>query len=248
MTTTVNKQEIENFAADSSQWWDENGPFKPLHRLNPVRIGYIRDMITAHFDLAQTEKAPLKSLKVLDVGCGGGLVCEPLSRLGAKVTGLDADQNAIDVAQQHARDNGLKINYLNTATTELLETNRKSHNKYDVVTALEIIEHVDNPGLFIHDCFKLCRPGGLIIFSTLNRTKKSYALGIIAAEYILRWVPAGTHSWQKFVKPSEFSALIRENNGQPKDITGLIFNPLKNEFSLSHSDIDVNYLITAEKK
>lgn len=246
MRQTVNQKEIEHFAADSGQWWDESGPFAPLHKLNPVRIMHLRDTITTHYDLAVSTDKPLKSLRILDVGCGGGLVCEPLSRLGANVTGIDADKNAIDIAQNHAKASGLKIAYKCSTTTELIT--QKSHaEKYDVVTALEIIEHVDNPDLFVAECFKLCKPGGIVIFSTLNRTPKSFGLGIIAAEYILNWVPKGTHNWKKFVKPAELSQHIRAAHGTPKALKGLIYNVREDKFFLSDTDFDVNYFLTAEK-
>lgn len=238
--STINSQEISHFSKDAGHWWDENGPFKPLHRLNPVRIGYIKEQICAHYDLDQNTLKPFTGLSILDIGCGGGLVCEPLARLGAKVTGADADPVAIEVATQHAADSGLKIKYENKPAEEL-------KTKFDVVLALEIIEHVDNPNAFVAACEKLLKPGGLIIFSTLNRTPKSYALGIIAAEYILGWVPKGTHSWKKFIQPSELTRFSRAANLKPNNIKGLIFNPLSGDFQMSDTDIDVNYFLSATK-
>jgi len=181
---TVRNEEILHFQKDSAHWWDEEGAFAPLHKLNPVRIQFIRDEIFAHFNTDT-----LKDLSVLDIGCGGGLVCEPLCRLGANVTGIDADSQAITVATEHANDFGLKIAYKNTTSEEIAPQKKK----YDVVCALEIVEHVENPEFFIKTCIECLKPGGLLIVSTLNRTPKSFLLGIIAAEHILGWVPKGTH-------------------------------------------------------
>lgn len=243
---SIDEREIEHFSKDSSRWWDEDGPFKPLHRMNPVRIGYIRDQIRQHFDLSEKNDVELlKGLKILDIGCGGGLVCEPLARLGGKVEGIDADTNAIHVANDHAEGMGLDIKYHEGAAEHLAE---KNAGKYDVVLALEIIEHVRDMESFVKTVTSLCKPGGLVIFSTLNRTPKSFMLGIVAAEHILRWVPTGTHQWKKFVRPSEMSRLLRKEGTLPKDISGLIFNPIKDEFKISKTDIDVNYFITAEKQ
>ncbi len=239
-TSSVNSKEIEQFTKDSGQWWDENGPFKPLHRLNPTRMGYIKSQICSHYDLDESAMQSFGKLSVLDVGCGGGLVCEPMARMGAKVTGADADPQAISVAKAHAADAGLKITYENKPAEKLGKT-------YDVVLALEIIEHVDNPAAFVESCAKLLKPGGMVIFSTLNRTPKSYALGIVAAEYILRWVPVGTHSWKKFIKPSELSRMARGAGLAPNDIRGLMLNPLSGDFEMSDKDIDVNYFLSATK-
>ena len=240
---TVDHSEIAHFAKDSAHWWDEDGPFKPLHRLNPVRMRYIRDQLCVHFGKDADTLQSLKGLSVLDAGCGGGLVCESLARMGANVTGIDADTQAIEVAKNHAAQSGLDITYESITTT--VPTSRKK--KYDAVLALEIIEHVSDVDLFVQDCAALCKPGGLVIFSTLNRTAKSFALGIVAAEYILGWVPRGTHQWKKFVRPAELAHALRDAVLNPVHQNGLIFNPVQNEFSLSDSDIDVNYLMTAEK-
>jgi 2-polyprenyl-6-hydroxyphenyl methylase/3-demethylubiquinone-9 3-methyltransferase len=243
MSSTVLQNEIENFAKDSPQFWDENGPFKPLHALNPVRLGYLRDRICDHYGLDHTCFSPFKKLDMLDIGCGGGLVCEPFARLGGKVTGADADVNAITVAEDHAKAQGLKITYKACPAEELL----KGKRRYDVVTALEIVEHVSDLNEFVSVCTQLLKPGGILIFSTLNRTPKSYMLGIVAAEHVLRWVPKGTHTWKKFVKPSELSRAIKAQNMRASDITGLIYNPLKDQFSLSKSDIAVNYFMAVKK-
>lgn len=236
--SSINTQEIDQFSKDADKWWDENGPFKPLHRLNPARLGYIKSQICAHYGLDEAAVTPFKTLSVLDVGCGGGIVCEPMARMGASVTGADADPVAIDVAKAHAADSGLKITYENKPAEEL-------NKKFDVVLALEIIEHVETPEEFVQSCANLLKPGGIIIFSTLNRTAKSFALGIVAAEYILRWVPTGTHTWKKFIKPSELSRMMRAAKLKPTDISGLMFNPLSGDFEMSETDIDVNYFISA---
>ena len=239
---TVDAQEIQNFSKDSSHWWDLKGPFKPLHRLNPVRMKYIKDQICDHFEKDNQSLSPFKGLTVLDIGCGGGLVCEPMTRLGGKVTGIDADENAVLVAQDHAQHSKLDIHYQAISSEQLLETSKK----YDVVLALEIIEHVSEPALFVKNALELCAPNGLIIFSTLNRTTKSFALGILAAEYILRWVPKGTHHWEKFIKPSELARHLRQQGKVPHDITGMIFHPIANEFRLSPQDTSVNYFMSVK--
>lgn len=245
MSTSINPREIEHFSKDSHLWWDENGPFRPLHLLNPLRLRFIRDSIMAHFSLPENAPAPLKGLKILDVGCGGGLVCEPLARLGATITGIDADKNAIATAQSHAAGSGLDITYQATTTEALLPGDK---NRFDVVVALEIVEHVANPGDFITSCAKLCKPGGLLILSTLNRTPKSFLLGIVAAEYVLRWVPQGTHRWNKFVRPSELVACLEKSGCAVVDIAGYRYNILAQSFELSNDDLSVNYILSAEKK
>ncbi len=232
--TTIDPEEIIHFAKDSKKWWDEEGPFKPLHRLNPVRMEYLEQQIADHFQIDKSE------LSALDIGCGGGLVSESLAHMDMTVTGIDADANAIDVARDHAKTSDLDISYICGDAQDL-------NDKYDVVVALEIIEHVTDIEAFINICIDRLKPGGLLIMSTINRTAKSYALGIIAAEHILRWVPRGTHTWSKFVKPSEISMHARKRNLTPYDITGLIFNPIKNSFHLSETDLDVNYLMSLRR-
>lgn len=248
---TVDVHEIEQFRKDSAHWWDENGPFKPLHKINPVRTSFIRAQIVDHFGLDDTKIRALENLDILDTGCGGGLMCEPLCRLGANVTGIDADPQAIEVAKAHADHNDLEITYKNIDTAALLsqkspKTKQKA-KQYDVVLALEIIEHVSDPETFIQQCSALCKPDGLVIFSTLNRTPKSFALGIVAAEYVLGWVPKGTHNWKKFIKPSELTRGMRLAGLSPRTQKGLVFHPLANEFALSDTDFSVNYFMSATK-
>lgn len=242
-TRTVDTAEIERFSRIAHEWWDENGKFRPLHRLNPVRLRYARDRICEHFDLDAGALRPLQELEILDIGCGGGLVAEPLARMGAKVTGIDASVETIGVARQHAEISGVDVAYRCASVEKMAE----KKEKFDVVTALEIVEHVADVPAFIAACAALVKPGGLLVMSTLNRTAKSFALGIVAAEYILRWLPQGTHSWKKFLKPSELSRNLHENGMETVDISGLVYNPLRDEFSLSSRELDVNYLLTAKK-
>ena len=238
-TSTIDRAEVAQFDSLGEKWWDENGPMKPLHRLNPVRLQYIRDAIRPGKGLR-----PLKGLRIADIGCGGGLVTEPLCRMGATVTGVDAGKENIKIAKAHAVKHGLNIDYRATTAEELAATGAK----FDAVTALEIIEHVAEPELFIKACCKLLKKDGMLVLSTLNRTAKSFALGIVAAEYILRWLPAGTHDWRKFMKPSDVAALLEKHGMRVTDVRGLVYNPLTRAFSLSKTDLDVNYLLTAVKK
>lgn len=241
---TVDEDEIRRFSKDAADWWDESGPFAPLHRLNPVRLDYIKSSICRHYGRDEKDLKALKGLSILDVGCGGGIVSEPLARIGGSVTGIDADGVAIPVARDHAKKSGVKVTYLQTSTENLIQNNRQS---FDVVLALEIVEHVSDINTFINDCATLSRPGGLIIFSTLNRTLKSMALGKIAAEYILRWVPAGTHDWKKFVRPSALATALRAAGATPQETMGLVYRPLHNDFTLSRTGLDINYFMTATK-
>jgi 2-polyprenyl-6-hydroxyphenyl methylase/3-demethylubiquinone-9 3-methyltransferase len=201
-------------------------------------MGYIREQISDHYSLSRTSLRPFDGLSCLDIGCGGGLVCEPLARLGATVTGIDADENAIMTARHHANEYGMKIDY-KVGSAEDLKT------RFDVVLALEVIEHVQDPARFVKTCASLAKPGGCVIFSTLNRTAKSFALGIVAAEYILNWVPRGTHDWKAFVRPSELSRYARAAGLAPEQITGLVFDPLAGSFKVSPDDVDVNYFLYA---
>lgn len=237
---TIDEKEINHFAKDSKNWWDEDGAFKPLHRLNPVRMGYIKHAICTHYGFDEDSLKPFNGLKIIDIGCGGGLVCEPLARLCATVCGVDGDAQAIEVASAHAKDQDLEIDYIFGDAGEISK-------KFDVVCALEVAEHVSDLTSFMSICSSLLKPDGILIMSTLNRTAKSYALGIVAAEYLLRWVPRGTHNWKKFIKPSELARYGRLNGLNAYGLNGLIFNPLKNGFELSDTDFDVNYLISFKK-
>lgn len=240
--SSVDADEIRHFAKDSARWWDAGGPFAPLHRLNPVRLRFIRDTLAQ--DNTSFDK-PLKGMKVLDIGCGGGLVCEPLARLGATVTGLDADENAIAAARAHAAQGDLKIDYLCAAAESLLPQHKGA---FDAVLALEIVEHVGARADFIATCGDLVRPGGTAIFSTLNRTVRGFVLGIVAAEHLLGWVPKGTHSWKKFVRPHELAREARAAGLSVRAQKGLIFNPLIGDFALSDRDFAVNYLMAFSRE
>jgi 2-polyprenyl-6-hydroxyphenyl methylase/3-demethylubiquinone-9 3-methyltransferase len=245
--STINADEVAQFSAIAEEWWDERGKFAPLHRLNPARIGYIRQVIEAHFGKVcgpdGDSATPLKNLTLADIGCGGGLICEPMARLGAAVTGVDASERNIAVARTHAEGGGLTIDYRATTAESLAEAGAQ----FDVVLALEIIEHVDEIDLFYDALTALVKPGGLIILSTMNRTAKAYAMAIIGAEYVLRWLPRGTHDWKKFVRPSEMAAALARRGLQVQPAMGLVFQLLKGSFSLDPTDLDVNYLLTATK-
>ncbi len=240
---TVDPKEIAHFAAMADSWWDAGGKFKPLHDLNPVRIQFIRDHIAQHFGKDITQPTPFGGLRMLDIGCGGGLVCEPLARLGADVTGIDATEENIGVAHLHAEQMGLTIDYRHTTAEAMVQQNKQ----YDIVFALEIIEHVADIDAFLDAANALVKPGGLLFMSTLNRTAKSYALAIVGAEYVLRWLPRGTHHWNKFLKPSELVLPLEARGLKTEALTGLTFNPLSREWRLNGKDLSVNYMLAAVK-
>ena len=238
--TTVNQEEIQKFSKLAEEWWDVSGKFKPLHMFNPVRIEYILEKTSGHFD-RKDKTLPLKGLKFLDIGCGGGLMSEPMCRLGADVTGIDASMKNIKIAETHSKENNLKINYLNTSPEKLKES-----EKFDVILNLEIVEHVENVDLYFKSCAKLLKKNGLMFTATLNRTFTSFIKAIIGAEYILRWLPIGTHDWNKFLKPREIEEVIKNLNFSVKEVKGLEFNPFTQKWKRSN-DLSVNYIITSYK-
>ncbi len=240
MSTTINKEEIQKFSRLAEEWWDVNGKFKPLHMFNPIRIEYITETIKKYYKLKNKANF-LEGFKILDIGCGGGLISEPMSRLGAKVTGIDASEKNIEVAKLHSKKNNLEINYLNTSPEKLDEL-----EKYDIVLNLEIVEHVENVNFYIKSCHKLLKRNGLMFTATLNRSLTSYIKAIIGAEYILRWLPIGTHDWNKFIKPEELEKILSEENFSTLDMKGLKFNPFIKKWKKSN-DLSVNYIISSFK-
>ena len=234
-TSTINKKEIEKFSRIAEEWWDPTGKFKPLHKFNPIRISYIKEKIISSFKLENSDK-PLQKIRLLDIGCGGGLLSEPMSRLGAEVTGIDASEKNIQVAKLHAKKNNLKINYL-TASPENLKIDRK----FDVILNMEIIEHVEDVVLFLEACSKLLKKDGIMFVATLNKTLKSYMFAIIGAEYILKWLPIGTHEWEKFIKPEELINISKKFDLSLSDLQGVKFSLIKNNWNFS-SDKSVNYI------
>ncbi len=242
MPKTVDNEEVERFGAIADEWWDPNGKFRPLHQINPVRLSYIREQILGHFGVDGHAPKPFKELHILDIGCGGGLLAEPLCRLGASVTGLDPSRETIAVARSHAAAQGLQIDYMTGTAEELV----KQNSAFDCVIALEVVEHVPDVAGFLKDCAALVKPGGLLILSTLNRTAKSFGLGIVAAEYLLGWLPKGTHQWERFITPDELRRHIVDAGLDPRGEQGLAYDPLKGEWRLS-TDCSVNYFVSAAK-
>ncbi len=242
-STTIDDAEVARFSAIADEWWDERGKFAPLHKLNPVRISYLRDQLIRHFSHDGASATPLNNLSLVDIGCGGGLISEPMARLGANVTGIDASPTNIAVASLHAKNAGVTVDYRATTAEQLALEGKQ----FDIVFALEIIEHVADVKLFYDAITALVKPNGVLILSTLNRTAKSYALGIIGAEHVLRWLPKGTHTWSKFIKPSEMARDLRQRGFGVEDTMGITFSPLEWKFSLNAKDLDVNYLMVATK-
>ncbi len=232
--TTINKEEIQKFSKLADQWWDINGKFKPLHMFNPIRIQYILETISKYFNL---KTKSLNGLKILDIGCGGGLISEPMARLGASVTGIDASEKNIKVAKFHASQNNLNINYLNKSPEQL-----KDLKNFDVILNLEVVEHVENLNLYLSSCNTLIKKNGLMFTATINRTLISYLKAIIGAEYVLRWLPIGTHDWNKFIKPEELEKLLTKANFSTFDLKGLEFNPLSRKWKKTEN-LSVNYII-----
>ena len=237
-TNTIDPHEVDKFEAMAAEWWDTDCKFKPLHMLNPTRLDYIVDQIAAEFARDITTDKPFKGLKILDIGCGGGLLSEPMARLGADVVGADAAERNIPVAQIHAQQSGLEIDYRHTSAEKITE----SGDTFDVILNMEVIEHVADPLGFLTACRQLLKPNGLMICSTINRNPKSYLMAIIGAEHIMRWLPKGTHDWSKFITPDELFDLIKNSGLNPVDRKGFVFNPLKWDWSISNSDLSVNYV------
>ena len=241
MSTTINKEEIQKFSKLADEWWDVNGKFKPLHMFNPVRIEYITENIKKQFNIKKEKSNFLDGIRILDIGCGGGLISEPMARLGATVTGIDASEKNINIANLHSKKSGLKINYFNTSPENFEVT-----DNFDVILNLEIVEHVDDVNLYVKSCYKLLKKNGLMFTATLNRSFTSYVKAIIGAEYILRWLPIGTHDWNKFIKPEELEKLLNQEKFSTIDLKGLSFNPFTNKWKRSN-DLSVNYIICSAK-
>ena len=239
--TTINKEEIQKFSSLAEEWWDVKGKFKPLHMFNPIRIEYITQMIRKYFKITDQKINPFNELKILDIGCGGGLISEPMARLGAKVTGIDASEKNIKIAKIHSQESNLKINYLNSSPERLDE-----REEFDIILNLEVIEHVEDVELYIRSCNRLLKKNGLMFTATLNRTITSYIKAIVGAEYILRWLPIGTHDWNKFIRPEELEKKLSIQNFKTIEIKGLVFNPLNSKWKRS-DNLSVNYIICSSK-
>ncbi len=244
MQTTVDPAEVAKFEAMAAEWWNPNGKFKPLHMLNPCRLDYITRQIAAEFDRDLTAALPLAGLRLLDIGCGGGLLSEPMARLGATVVGADAAPRNIPVAQVHAAQSGLVIDYRHTTAEDMAAAGEQ----FDVVLNMEVVEHVSDPLAYLTACQQLLRPGGLMICSTLNRNPKSFAMAIVGAEWVMRWLPKGTHDWRKFITPDELADLIRKAGLDPVDAKGMVFNSLGWSWSLSARDLSCNYVTASVKR
>ena len=234
-TNTINKKEIEKFSKIAKEWWNPEGKFKPLHKFNPIRISYIKDNIVNTLKL-KNKKKPLNKVKILDIGCGGGLLTEPMSRLGAQVVGIDASSKNIEVAKFHAKKSGLNIKYICTSPEKF-----KIQEKFDVILNMEIVEHVEDVNFFLETSSKLLKRGGIMFVATLNQTLKSYIFAIVGAEYILRWLPIGTHDWEKFLKPENLIKILKKNNLRLDTLDGMKFNIIKDEWNIS-SDKSINYI------
>ncbi len=240
--STIDPAELDKFSSMAAEWWDPAGKFKPLHKLNPVRLRYIREKSCDHFGLDTEARQPLKNLSLVDIGCGGGLLCEPMTRLGASVTGIDPGHENIAIARNHSAAQDLDIDYQAISAEELLETGKT----FDIVLNMEVVEHVADVPLFMSSCARLVSPGGLLFSATLNRTMKSFAFAIVGAEYVLRWLPRGTHQWEKFVTPDELGKAITDGGLKVCDTRGIAFNPLSDQW-LASTDTDVNYMMLAKK-
>ncbi len=242
--TTIDAAEVAKFEAMAAEWWDPEGKFKPLHMLNPCRLDYICAQIAAEFDRDLTADSPFAGLRLLDIGCGGGLLSEPMARLGAEVLGADAAERNIPVARLHAEQSGLSIDYRHTTAEALAEAGEL----FDVVLNMEVVEHVADPAAFLAACRQLLKPGGLMVLSTINRNAKSFAMAIVGAEYVMRWLPRGTHDWRRFLTPDELYALLRDAGMEPVDRKGFVFNPIAWSWSLSERDLSVNYVTASLRR
>ncbi|MGI3164241.1 bifunctional 2-polyprenyl-6-hydroxyphenol methylase/3-demethylubiquinol 3-O-methyltransferase UbiG [Pseudooceanicola sp. 200-1SW] len=239
--TTVDPAEVAKFEAMAAEWWDPTGKFKPLHMMNPVRLDYITRQIAAEYDRDLGQDRPFDGLRLLDIGCGGGLLCEPMARLGATVVGVDAAARNIPVAMTHAEQSGLEINYRH----DTAEAMAAAGEQFDVVLNMEVVEHVADPLAYLTACHDLLKPGGLHLCSTINRNAKSFAMAIVGAEWVMRWLPKGTHEWAKFITPDELYELIRKAGMTPVDRKGYVFNPVSWQWSISARDLSVNYVTAA---
>ncbi len=240
---TVDANEAAKFAAIAAEWWDPNGKFRPLHRFNPTRLEFIRARACNHFVRDPARLDALAGLKVLDIGCGGGLIAEPMARMGAEVTGIDVTARSIAVARHHAEAQGVDVTYREATAEALAEEGAR----FDLVLTLEVVEHVADVDLFLHAAGSLVAPGGMLIAATLNRTKRAFAFAIVGAEYVLGWLPRGTHDWRKFVKPSEMARGLRTAGLSPVEVTGVVYNPLSGEWRLNPRDVAVNYMMVATR-
>ena len=243
-TTTIDSGEVAKFEAMAAEWWDETGKFKPLHMMNPCRLDYITAQIAAEFGRDLSKPLPFKGLRLLDIGCGGGLLSEPMARLGAAVVGADAAAGNIPVAKIHAVQSGLKIDYRHTAAEDLVVLGEK----FDVILNMEVVEHVSDPAAYLSACHDLLRPGGLMLCSTINRNPKSYLVAIIGAEHVMRWLPKGTHDWAKFITPDELGELLKVAGFDPVDRKGFVFNPVLWSWSISQKDLSVNYVMASTRR
>ena len=243
-TTTIDSGEVAKFEAMAAEWWDETGKFKPLHMMNPCRLDYITAQIAAEFGRDLSKPLPFKGLRLLDIGCGGGLLSEPMARLGAAVVGADAAAGNIPVAKIHAVQSGLKIDYRHTAAEDLVVLGEK----FDVILNMEVVEHVSDPAAYLSACHDLLRPGGLMLCSTINRNPKSYLVAIIGAEHVMRWLPKGTHDWAKFITPDELGELLKVAGFDPVDRKGFVFNPVLWSWSISQKDLSVNYVTASTRR
>lgn len=240
--STIDQTEVDRFSAMASEWWDPNGKFRPLHKFNPVRLTYIRDRVAEHFDRDPKSPQPLTGLRILDIGCGGGLLCEPIARMGAEVVGADASQTNIEIARIHAAKSGVAVDY-RAETAENLAANGEM---FDVVLNMEVVEHVADVDLFLSSCARMVKPGGLMFIATINRTFKALTLAIVGAEYVLRWLPRGTHQYEKLVRPDEIERPLAASGMTIADRTGVFYNPLSDSWNLSR-DMDVNYMMLATR-